>query len=64
MIITNLNDDELKEYSVFVSRTVIPQLMRFADKYNIDRDSMVKYFSNTMDAFVRYATFHNWKEDQ
>lgn len=64
MIKENLNDDELEEYAVFMSKTVIPWLMQFADKYNIGRDSMVKYFADTMKAVVSCATFRNWEVEK
>lgn len=57
---TGLNDDELEDFSNLISKTVIPELMRIADKHNIDRDSMVKFAADTLTTMSKFSTFENW----
>lgn len=57
---TGLNDEELEDFNNLISGTVIPELMRIADKHNIDRDSMVKFTADTLTAMSELATFENW----
>ena len=57
---TGLNDEELEDFNNLISGMVIPELMRIADKHNIDRDSMVKYTADTLTAMSELATFENW----
>ena len=57
---TGLNDDELEDFNNLISGMVIPELMRIADKHNIDRDSMVKFTADTLTAMSELATFENW----
>lgn len=56
-----LDDEELEEFNNLISKTVIPELMRIADKHNIDRDSMVKFTADTLTAMSEFATFENWR---
>lgn len=57
---TGLNDDELEDFNNLISETVIPELIRIADKHNIDRDSMIKFTADTLTAMSELATFENW----
>lgn len=57
----DLNDDELKDFNALISRTLIPRLIEIADKYNIDRDSMIKYAADILEAMAELATFKNYK---
>ena len=56
-----LSDDELEDFNALISRTLIPRLIEIADKYNIDRDSMIKYAADTLEAMAEVATFKNYK---
>ena len=57
---TGLNDEELEDFNNLISGTVIPELMRIADKHNIDRDSMIKFTADTLTAMSELATFEKW----
>ena len=57
---TGLNSEELKDFNNLISGTVIPELMRIADKHNIDRDSMVRFAADTLVAMSEIATFENY----
>lgn len=39
---------------------VIKQLVALADKHNVDRDVLVKYFAATFSAMAEISTFVNW----
>ena len=56
-----LEKEELAEFNSLISGILIPELMRIADKYNIDRDSMVKFTADTLAALCELSTFGNWK---
>ena len=55
-----LEEKELAEFNAVISGILIPKLIRIADKYNIDRDSMVKFTADTLTAMSELATFENW----
>lgn len=57
---TGLIDEELEDFNNLIRGIVIPELMRIADKHNIDRDSMVKFTADTLTAMSELATFENW----
>jgi hypothetical protein len=59
-----LDDEVSEEYIALIAGILIPQLMRIADKHNIDRDSIIKFTAYTFDAMSRMATFKNWKEEK
>ena len=56
-----MTDRELEEYSEFMSHNFIPNLIRFADKHNIDRDSMIKYTADMLEAMAELSTFENYR---
>ena len=55
-----LEAQELAEFSEVISGMLIPKLIRIADKYNIDRDSMIKFTADTLTAMSELATFEKW----
>ena len=59
-----LDPEPLEEYSKLISNTLIPELIRIADKYNYDRNSMIKYAAETISAMSDLATFENWKGNE
>ena len=56
-----MTDRELEEYSEFMSHNFIPNLIRFADKHNIDRDSLIKYTADMLEAMAELSTFRDYK---
>ena len=55
-----LEEKELAEFNAVISGILIPKLIQIADKYNIDRDSMIKFTADTLTAMSELATFENW----
>lgn len=64
IMIDRLEEKELEEVSKLISEIVIPELVRIADKYNYDRDSMIKYVAGMFSAMAELATFENWNSDR
>lgn len=56
-----LSKEELEEVANLISRTVIPELVRIADTYNYDRNSLIKYVADLFSAMAEVASFENWK---
>ena len=56
-----MTDRELEEYSEFMSHNFIPNLIRFADKHNVDRDSLIKYTADMLEAMAELGTFKDWR---
>ena len=56
-----MTDRELEEYSEFMSHNFIPNLIRFADKHNVDRDSLIKYTADMLEAMAELSTFKDWR---
>ena len=66
MIKQNSTDDELdrevvEEVADLISSKLLPEVIRIADKYNYDRDCMVKYCADLFSTMAELATFENWK---
>lgn len=57
-----LGKEELEDVSNLISGTIIPELIRIADTYNYDRDSLIKYVADLFSTMAEVATFENWKE--
>ncbi len=57
----DLDDKAFNEFNKLVSRVLIPNLIRIADKYNYDRDSIIKYAADTISAISEVATFENYQ---
>lgn len=55
-----LEAQELAEFNAVISGILIPKLIQIADKYNIDRDSMIKFTADTLTAMSELATFERW----
>jgi hypothetical protein len=58
-----LDDETLEEYNKLISGTVIPTLIRIADKHNYDRDSMIRFTADTLVAMSEIATFENYNAE-
>ena len=59
-----MEEKELAEFSAVISGMLIPKLMQIADKYNIDRDSMIKFTADTLTAMSDLATFERWGDEE
>ena len=55
-----LEERELEEFNAVISGMLIPKLIQIADKYNIDRDSMIKFTADLLTAMSELATFEGW----
>lgn len=57
---SNLTDKEIEDLQNIVTDT-LASVCAMADKHNIDRDSMLKYFANMLTAFVEVASVQNYE---
>lgn len=56
-----LSEEEVEEVANLISGTIIPEVVRIADKFNYDRDSLMKYVANLFSTMAEIATIENWK---
>lgn len=56
-----LGKEELEEVANLISGTIIPELVRIADTYNYDRNSLIKYVADLFSVMAEVATFENWE---
>ena len=56
-----LGEEELEEVANLISRIIIPEVVRIADKFNYDRDNLIKYVANLFSTMAEVASFENWK---
>ena len=59
-----LDREAIEEVAELFGSKLIPEVIRIADKYNYDRDSMVKYCADLYSAMAEVATFENWKRGE
>lgn len=57
---SNLTDKEMEDLQSIVTDT-LASVCAMADKHNIDRDSMLKYFADMLTAFTEVASIQNYK---
>ena len=56
-----LSEEEIEEVANLISGTIVPEVVRIADKFNYDRDSLMKYVANLFSTMAEFASFENWK---
>lgn len=56
----NLTDKEMEDLQSIVTDT-LANVCAMADKHNIDRDSMLKYFADMLTAFAEVASIQNYE---
>ena len=56
----DLTDKEIKDLQNIVTDT-LASICTMADKHNIDRNSMLKYFADMLAAFAEVASIQNYK---
>lgn len=56
-----LEGKELGEFNAVISGVLIPELIRIADKYNYNRDSMIKFAADTLTVMSELYTFERYK---
>ena len=56
-----LGEEEFEEVANLISRIIIPEVVRIADKFNYDRDNLIKYVANLFSTMAEVASFENWK---
>ena len=59
-MIDRLSKEEVEEVANLISGKVVPEVIRIADKFNYDRDSLVKYVANLFSTMAEIATFENY----
>lgn len=57
---SNLTDKEMEDLQSIVTDT-LASVCAMADKNNIDRDSMLKYFADMLTAFAEVASIQNYE---
>jgi hypothetical protein len=57
---SNLTDKEMEDLQSIVTDT-LASVCTIADKHNIDRDSMLKYFADMLTAFTEVASIQNYE---
>ena len=57
---SNLTDKEMEDLQSIVVDT-LASVCVMADKHNIDRDSMLKYFADMLTAFAELASIQNYE---
>lgn len=56
----NLTDKEMEDLQGIVTET-LASVCAMADKHNIDRDSMLKYFADMLTAFTEVASIQDYE---
>lgn len=56
-----LDREAIDEVAELISSKLLPGVIRIADKYNYDRDSMVKFCADLYSTMAELCTFENWK---
>ena len=57
---SNLTDKEMEDFQSIVTDT-LASICAMADKHNIDRDSMLKYFTGMLTVFTEVASIQNYE---
>ena len=57
---SNLTDEEIEDLQRMVANT-LASICTMADKHNIDRNSMLKYFAYMLAAFTKVASIQNYE---
>lgn len=60
---SELNKAEFEDFSKIVTDT-IRRLVEFADRHNIDRDSLVMYFAKVFCAAAEVSTFGHFETEE
>ena len=59
----NLTGKEIEDLQNIVT-DVLASICTMADKHNIDRDSMLKYFADMLTVFAEVASIQNYKTNR
>lgn len=59
---SNLTDKEMEDLQGIVADT-LASVCAMADKHNIDRDSMLKYFADMLTVFTEVASIQNYESN-
>lgn len=57
---SNLTDKEMEDLQSIVADT-LANVCAMADKHNIDRDSMLKYFADMLTSLAEFASIQNYE---
>lgn len=60
---SNLTDKEMEDLQSITTDT-LASVCTMADKHNIDRDSMLKYFTDMLTAFAEVASIQNYETNR
>ena len=59
---SNLTEKEMEDLQSIVTET-LASVCAMADRHNIDRDSMLKYFADMLTYFVEVASIQNYESN-
>lgn len=59
----DLTEKEIEDVAKIVNKT-LSDLVKCADKHNIDRDSFVKYFADMLLVMCKVSTFRNFNKEK
>ena len=59
-VVYGLSEEELEDFTPIVTNT-IKEICVFSDKHNFDRNSMILYLANTLNAIGQVATVENYE---
>lgn len=62
-MVDRLSEEEVEEVANLISGNVIPEVIRIADKFNYDRDSLIEYVANLFSTMAEIATFENYGKE-
>lgn len=63
-VVIDFNEDELHDFNMIISHIMIPKLIKFADDYNFERDSIIKHTANVLTVMSETATFKYFKDEE
>ena len=59
-VVYGLSEEELEDYTPIVTKA-IKEICVFSDKYDLDRNSMLAYLSDTLKAISEVSTIENYE---
>lgn len=63
-IVTAFSEDELHDFNQIISHVLIPKLIKFADDYNFDRDSIIVFTAKFLMTMSKMASFEYLESEQ
>lgn len=61
-MVDKMSDEEMDDFSQIICN-IISDICIFSDKYNYDRDNILKYLIQTMNTMAEISTINNFQID-